>query len=150
MVKASSMAETNLTVLVTPSEVEGQWIGHCLNIDLVTQGESIQHAFAMVTEAVREVVRDDLAHGLDPLHRPQAPQECWDLFVDTTRHGKPLTAIDDPKNIRAIVGYVQVIVPAGQLPASSRPPEFEVEMLPPVWQIAALREMRNSQRNFPC
>jgi predicted RNase H-like HicB family nuclease len=76
-------AKANLIVLVMPAEdLPGQWIAHCLNLDLVTQGNSIEHALEMAGEAIQMVVADDLRDGLDPLERPLAPRECWDLLLE--------------------------------------------------------------------
>ena len=43
------VAEALFTVLVTPAkDVPGQWVAHCLQLDVVTQGDSISHAFGTV------------------------------------------------------------------------------------------------------
>ena len=142
------LAETNMMVLVTPAaSVPGQWVAHCLNLDVVTQGESIQHAFMMAREAVEQVVADDLAAGLDPLDRPSASEECWTLVEAIMRGGRPLSTIDDPRAVRAAVAFLQVSVPRDALPEHARP--LVVEMAPAPWQMAALEELRNSQ-SLPC
>ena len=65
-----------LWVLVTKSkQVPGQWVAHCLTWDIVTQGNSIEHALEMVGEAVRTCVVDDLTNGLDPRGRNCADEE---------------------------------------------------------------------------
>lgn len=137
------MVSATLPVLVTPArDVPGQWIAHCLSLDLVTQGESLQHAFMMAHEAILQVVNDDIRQGLDPLDRAEAPTECWDVLNSTLRHGRPLMGVDDVSQIKSAVGYVQVSVNADALP--NRPRLSEVEMLPPAWQIAAVRGERDS------
>lgn len=150
-----TFAEAIFSVIVTPSEVKGQWVAHCLNIDLVTQGDSVQHAFAMALESVRTVVADDLKQGLDPLDRKEAPEECWKLMNETVRHGQPMSTVEDLSRIRVAVGQIAIRVPAEALPAESRPEddlfaEAEVGMMPPIWQMAALNDLRNSQRSIPC
>lgn len=78
-------------VVLRPSgEIEGEWLAHCLQLDLVTQGTSPQHAIQMAREAIELVVLDDLNHDLDPLDRPQADAACWDEYDDVTRNGLPL------------------------------------------------------------
>jgi hypothetical protein len=139
-------AETTMTVLVTPSEdVPGQWVAHCLNIDVVTQGDSVQHAFMMVKEAVLQVVLDDIAHGLDPLERPRASEDLWELVTTTLREGCPVPAIEDQRRITAAIGALHVRVPRDALPERARPAVPEVDMLPPAWQIAAVQQMRDSR-----
>ena len=70
---------TDLSVLVTPSEIDGVWVSHCLDLDIVSQGDSVEHAMKMLLEAVGMLVMDDLAHGLDPMERPSADSEYWEL-----------------------------------------------------------------------
>lgn len=139
------LAETTVVVLVTPAEdVPGAWNAHCLTMDLMTQGESVQHAFMMAHEALLQIVVDDLAQGLDPLERPRAPRECWEMVGRTLEHGQPLSTISNPEEIGAAVGYLRVTVPRDALPEHARPPLPEVEMMPPMWQVAALKTLRNS------
>lgn len=138
-------AEATFLVLVNPSEIAGQWVAHCLNLDVVTQGDSVQHAFAMVEEAVRLVIEDDLAQGLDPLERPQAPEDRWQVANSVLKSGHPLPSIDDPSKISGAVGYLSLVVPIGALPAHAKPMLPEVRVIPPAWQIAALRDSRNGQ-----
>lgn len=142
------LAETTLTVLVTPAtELPGQWVAHCLNIDLVTQGDSVQHAFAMAREAILMVVRDDIEHGRDPLQRKEAPAECWAPLMMIHKHGRPLSSFKDLSKVRAAATMFQLLVPIDDLPEHARP--AEVEMLP-AWQIAALQELRNSSQPAHC
>ena len=57
-------------------DVPGEWVAHCLDFDVVTQGNSRAHALRMVREAVEIVVREDLAAGRNP-HARRAPPEFW-------------------------------------------------------------------------
>lgn len=42
-----------LNIVVSPAEkLEGQWVAHCIEWDLVTQGNSPAHAVAMLGEAM--------------------------------------------------------------------------------------------------
>lgn len=60
--------------MIAPADdVPGQWVGHCLDLDIVSAGTSPEHALEMVTEAVNECIEDDLAHGRDPFARRPAP-----------------------------------------------------------------------------
>jgi hypothetical protein len=145
------LTEANLAVLVTPAEdLRGVWVAHCLNLDLVTQGNSIPHAIEMVREAILEVVRDDLARGLDPLGgRTAAPPEAWALMDTVFRSARPLTSVDETRVVAA-VGFVKVQIARAPLREHVLPPaeEPEAELSPPAWMFAELGELRNSQR-FP-
>jgi predicted RNase H-like HicB family nuclease len=138
-----TLAEATLTVLVTPAkDLPNQWVAHCLNIDVVTQGDSIQHAFAMAREAVLQVVADDISQGLDPFSRPSAPEQCWEQVTQTIRHGVPFETIQDERQVSAAVGQLLVAV-------QRKHTAPEIDMIPPAWQIAALGNLRESSR-VPC
>ena len=161
------VARVTFPILVTPSEsLAGQWIAHCLPLDVVTQGESIQHAFAMAGEAVWRVVVDDLEHGRDPLARASAPPEDWEPLHEALSSGRPLSTLQ-PERVKAAVSFIRISVPADALPESAsrvdRPdreehssieidssddayPAPDIELMPPPWQVAALRDLQSSQR----
>ena len=52
------------------------WLAHCLDLDVITYGKSLDHAMEMAREAITMVVDDDLVVGRDPLSR-RAPKSCW-------------------------------------------------------------------------
>lgn len=57
-------------------ELEDVWMGHCLQLDVVSQGNSPEHALAMVMEASAILYEDDCRARLDPWARC-APPEFW-------------------------------------------------------------------------
>ena len=68
-----------VTVLVTPAEsLPGMWVAHCLSLDVIAQGRSIQEALDAVAEAIVMVVVDDMRDNYDPLDRTPAPREYWE------------------------------------------------------------------------
>lgn len=70
-----------LRVVVYPAEdVPGQWISHCLELDLVSQGDSQEHALAMMREAVDTLIRFNLAQGFAPVQVNPAPREMWKAY----------------------------------------------------------------------
>lgn len=76
------MSETTafrLWISVTRSpDVRGAWLAHCLDLDVMTQSDSLEHAFEQVREAVGIVLGDDLRAGRDPLAtRATAPPAAW-------------------------------------------------------------------------
>ena len=68
-------------VVIYPApDLKGQWIAHCLETDIVTQGESTQHALAMMADALETVGAYQIERGMLPVpHLRPAPQEVWDL-----------------------------------------------------------------------
>jgi hypothetical protein len=135
----------NLVALMTRAkDVPGQWIAHCLDLDVMTQGKNLHHAMEMLVEAVLILVQDDIEHGFDPLDRSQAPDECWAMMKDIRQNGVSLEKVDDPESLEAAIGFMQLTLVRPQLPAPqpARSPELTP---PPAWEIAALRNLRHSQ-----
>lgn len=79
--RETKMTTTNLCILLTKDDELGQWVSHCLDLDIVSQGETVATSIESIIEAVRLCIDEDQAQGLHPLSRPAAPQECWDLFL---------------------------------------------------------------------
>src|SRR5919197_6015084 len=68
----------DLHIVIRPADdVPGQWVAHCLEFDVVTQGDNLAHAWSMIQEALEIVVVGEIRNGLDPARRA-APQEFWD------------------------------------------------------------------------
>ena len=129
--------EATFQVLVRPAhDVPGQWVAHCLNIDVMSQGDSIAHAFEMAREAVLMAVVDDLAHDRDPRTRPPAPQEAWDCYEQIQRSGAPLESID-PSRVTA--AGAQLYACATQLPAGVGDATPSAELEPSRWRTAVQR-----------
>ena len=92
----------NLWVLITPAPaMPEQWVGHCLDLDIVSVGTSISQALAMTAEAVSICVGDDLANGRDPLSRPKAPESDWQMLRKVTNLGAYGKQPEDAKVIAA-------------------------------------------------
>lgn len=71
------MSIDRLHVVVEPDpDLPGQWTAHVLDLDVVTQGNSLEHALRMAAEACALVLADDLEAGLD-LKRRRAPAHFW-------------------------------------------------------------------------
>jgi predicted RNase H-like HicB family nuclease len=73
-------------VLRRADDVPGEWVGHCLELDVVTQGNSLHNALNMLGEACFMTLGDDVSSGKDPLDR-RAPQSCWDHMFNIAAHG---------------------------------------------------------------
>ncbi|WP_242335325.1 hypothetical protein [Anaeromyxobacter sp. SG66] len=85
----------NVWIVVRPAaDVPGQWVAHCLDLDVVTYGNSLRHALDMVHEAARNTILDDLNSNQDPMDR-RAPRECWDeMFKKLMPRAKRVEARD--------------------------------------------------------
>jgi hypothetical protein len=80
--------EADLWMLVKPApDVRGEWIAHCLNLDIISQGTSAIDALKMLMEAVTITVLDDMAKGRDPGKRRSAPDDAWAEWNDILKQG---------------------------------------------------------------
>ena len=127
----------NLAVLVTPAEdLPGVWVSHCLPLDLISQGESIEQAVEAIAEVILMVVDDDLKNNQDPLARDSAPREYWEMLEQIRMHGVPVEDVPADATIRALVTYMRV---ERTLHLVLDP---EVVQLPQMWQVASLESLR--------
>ncbi|MGE0547639.1 MAG: type II toxin-antitoxin system HicB family antitoxin [Kofleriaceae bacterium] len=88
-------------MLIEPAEdIPGVWVSHCLNFDVIAQGNDPIEARNHLREAVQMAVLDDLVHGLDPLDRI-APEADWDRLERVVNNGSPvkLDAIDPGQKV---------------------------------------------------
>lgn len=68
--------ECVFTIHVMPGkDVPGTWVGHCLEFDVVSQGNSMGHALQMTAEASALIIEWDHEEGLDPFER--GPVKPW-------------------------------------------------------------------------
>ena len=63
-------------VIRKADDVLGEWTAHCLELDVVTQGRSIDHAVEMLFEACMMVLAEDIENRRDWSER-RAPEEHW-------------------------------------------------------------------------
>ena len=138
----AAIAESrDLSVLVTRAEdIEGEWISHCLELDVMSQGDSIAQALAGIAEAIAMAVEDDLSHGLDPFSRRRAPDEYWHQMDAVIATGRPVQELSDWSMVRALVTQFTL-----RIRRSFDGRELEPPMpVPEAWQIAAFENMRSS------
>jgi predicted RNase H-like HicB family nuclease len=122
---AAAPLERNVWVLAYPAEdVPGQWVGHCLDLDVVSVGTSLDDALRMTAEAVALCLQWDAESGLDPFARSKAPGEAWELLDRVVREGR---YGEHPANAAMVV--------ATQFHIAAVP--RSVERLPPTWMQAA-------------
>ena len=138
--KAVANLVTILRVLVTQAkDVPGQWIGHCLELDVVTQGDSPQHALEMTREAVVMVIGDDLRNELNPFERSRAPVHDWETFVNVVTTGQSYSSVENSADVGAVASWLRIeLAPRDARDAPALP---RVETLPPAWQMAAIQNV---------
>ena len=86
----------NLSMLFhRPEDLPSVWAVHVLDLDVISQGETLQDALKMALEASGMVVRWDVEHRRDPLDR-RAPDAFWDKFHDIVLHGQALEGLNIP------------------------------------------------------
>jgi hypothetical protein len=122
--------EANLWILLYRApDVPDEWIAHCLDMDVVSQGTSFHHAMSMLEEAIVLVMRGDITQGRDPFKRVRAPDEEWVRLHTIQREGGffPLSEIEEGDGEFAVQLHAWYEDP-------NRVPD--VEKLPPAWVTA--------------
>lgn len=95
----------NCWVIVRPADdIDGEWVAHCLDLDVVTQGSSPAHALEMAREAAAMVVVEDLNTNRDPLRR-RAPEEFWAELYAMVEASSPI----DRAGIETIQGAAIIV-----------------------------------------
>jgi predicted RNase H-like HicB family nuclease len=90
-------------MLIEPAEdLDGLWVSHCLNFDVISQGDTPQEALASLREAVAMTVVDDLENGADPAER-SAPTELWERLERVLRHGQAVKLSEVKPESRVIL-----------------------------------------------
>jgi len=133
-------------ILVYPApDVAEQWVAHCLDFDVVTQGNSLEHALFMGREAVDVVVKSDLEAGHDPFERNQAPDEDWDRLFHLLKHAVPMRHIkrEDWPHVRLAASSYDVVMPVAS--SSDSTPNLA---MPEAWMLSRVQEQRDSG-SFP-
>lgn len=79
-------------ILVKRSPDSEGWESHCLELDVVSQGETAKEAYDMGVEAAKLAMQWDLEEGHDPRVRRPAPAECYEDLHYLIDKGKKLEA----------------------------------------------------------
>src|SRR5258706_5776124 len=91
----------NVWVLMQPaSNVPGEWLAHCLDFDVMSQGNSPSHALEMIFEAINITVEEDLRARRDPFAR-RAPDEEWKTLWSIVNSGRRTPVEELLKNATA-------------------------------------------------
>ena len=132
------------SVLIHSAEdVPGQWIAHCLNWDLISQGDSPSHAAKSMAEVIVLAIDEDASEGLRADDRGPAPATYWDVFRRTQQDGARVAAGDvdrlakKSRLVVAAVMYLETLTPRRRL---SLDPDEDFPSAPPAFMIAALED----------
>ena len=120
-------------VLREAPDVPGTWIGHCLELDVVSQGDSPAHALSMTIEAIGIVLEGDAESGLDPRRR-RAPEEDWEEFGALLGRSTPLPGPNALRAIEGLTDHLEALLACVEL----GPANAEVEV-PVAWAARADR-----------
>lgn len=89
--QVNAMQETreyDLWFLVTPApDIPGEWVGHCLTVDVVSQGTSVKRAFEMAAEAATLTIVGDILRG-DDFTKRRAPEKDWKRMYEVVNNGE--------------------------------------------------------------
>lgn len=131
-------------ILFWPSEdIPGQWVAHCLNLDIISQGNSLAHAREMIFEAVALSLTDDLVASRNPMERPSAPPEYWEKLNHVLRRGKNIKFSEILPGQKVIVATMMRLVIRIELQEIHEFPQPEEEDLLPAWLCAAVSNPPN-------
>jgi predicted RNase H-like HicB family nuclease len=114
-------------VIERAASIPSEWVAHCLDFDVVTQGRDAKHAFEMLQEAVGMVVVDDLQAGRDPRAR-RAPEEHWQRMSKMLDSAERRPATEQPP-LESPPGavYIYEIIFSAVRRVPARPQSAEVE-----------------------
>lgn len=118
-------------IFVEPAEdIPGLWVAHCLDFDVISQGDNPAHAIESVTEAVAMTLLDDLHHDLDPNER-RAPAEFWDQLAHVLKHGNQVKISEVVDKVGKAKIATQVTLVVERLVRPSNGPDFSQFHVPP-------------------
>ena len=105
------MLQHRLHVVIYPApDLPGQWLSHCLELDLISQGNTPVHTLDMMAEAIQLCADENVREGRPPLAFRSAPSEIWEMAGTaeevTTRilHLSPASLPDDVTLAPFIIG----------------------------------------------
>jgi len=84
------------TVIYPAPDLPGQWVSHCLELDLISQGNDPQQALDMIADAIELMAEENIKHGRPPFTFRSAPPEAWELARGTEAAAERLIFIEAP------------------------------------------------------
>lgn len=117
-------------IVVEPAEdIAGQWVSHCLNFDIISQGATAKEAADSVCEAVAASIVDDLTKQLDPLERgTTTPPEDWERLDKILKAGTPVKMSEVSANAKlCLAKQVNFAVEVVEVKIPVTPGNVEIE-----------------------
>lgn len=81
-------------VVKRAEDLPDQWVAHCLDLDVVTQGGGAAHALRMLAEACVMTIMHAREAGDDPFAGQRAPEEYWNELYDMMERGERVAPAD--------------------------------------------------------
>ena len=141
-------------LLLSAPDVPGEWISHCLDWDIVSQGRSPQHAMAMLCEAIMLSIQEDISDDMSDQPRPKAPDELWKQFAAVRKRGTQLSAAAleklsaHPQSHKGVVcaAEIQLDFEVRHVEKPSGPHVGNVGLIPPPFLCALENEREPNHR----
>lgn len=105
-------------LLERAEDLPDTWSVHCLELDVITFGDSLEEGLRMGLEAAQMTLRADLAAGLDTRRR-RAPEEYWQklyaLMAAPARRHLPVNLLNaSEREVRIVAANLEVSVPGAE------------------------------------
>lgn len=73
-----------LNVIIYPApDLEGQWIAHCLETDMIVQADSDHDAFEAMAESIEAIAKHNVSKGSPAIEYHSAPPEVFAMFKES-------------------------------------------------------------------
>lgn len=73
-----------LNVIIYPApDLEGQWIAHCLETDMIVQADSDHDAFEAMAESIEAIAKHNVSKGRPAIEYRSAPPEVFAMFKES-------------------------------------------------------------------
>jgi predicted RNase H-like HicB family nuclease len=133
-------------VLIQPAaDLPGQWVAHCLQGDVMSQGSSPAEARDSLVEAFQIVFEHEVEHGRNPFERRSAPEECWAAWKHVMQNGRPVSFAEAEQRATAAVAYIAtmmtVLVEVIDHQKNVVIESDDATDVPPAWMIASSPNM---------
>ncbi|NOU33335.1 MAG: hypothetical protein HOO96_36015 [Polyangiaceae bacterium] len=86
-------------------DLPGQWVAHCLDFDVISQGNSPTHAFQMIAEAANMFALHELNAGREPMGSA-APDASWEEFDSLFAQCTPVSGELSPEPSHVYFGMI--------------------------------------------
>lgn len=114
-VKKPSLEYTFNVYVVPAEDAPGQWVSHCLELDLVSQGDNPKHSVAMMMDAVTMVLEGS-QYEYPPFKSTPAPPECWREYYSAPYRARLTINIEYKNERQQFAGFAsepELIASAG-------------------------------------